>query len=116
MLGKAIIYQVLPRLWNTSRKEGALKVSGSLVENGSGHFSSIDEEVLAYLHNTLHVSHVWYTGIIRHASGYNDWVEKLLSFLLILEHPQFFRKPPHLRKGLPRGSSCRNMPYLLIDN
>lgn len=74
MLGKAIIYQVLPRLWNTSGK-GALKVGGSLVENGSGHFSSIDEKVLGYLRNTLHVSHVWYTGIIRHAGGENAWVK-----------------------------------------
>ena len=74
MLGKAIIYQVLPRLWNTSRK-GVLKAGGSLVENGSGHFSSIDDKVLGYLHDTLHVSHVWYTGVIRHASGKNDWVK-----------------------------------------
>ena len=74
MLGKAIIYQVLPRLWNTSGR-GALKAGGSLVENGSGHFSSIDDNVLGYLHDTLHVSHVWYTGIIRHASGANDWVK-----------------------------------------
>ena len=74
MLGKAIIYQVLPRLWNTSRK-GVLKAGGSLVENGSGHFSSIDDKVLGYLHDTLRVSHVWYTGVIRHASGKNDWVK-----------------------------------------
>ena len=75
MLGKAIIYQVLPRLWNPSVKEGALKVGGSLADNGSGHFSNFDKEVLAYLHETLHVGYVWYTGVIRHADGKNDWVK-----------------------------------------
>ncbi|MCR5408907.1 MAG: alpha-amylase [Bacteroidales bacterium] len=46
---KSIIYQLLPRLW------------------GSGKFSSIDAESLDYMKG-LGVSHVWYTGIIRHAS------------------------------------------------
>ena len=46
---KSIIYQLLPRLW------------------GSGKFSSIDAESLDYIKG-LGVSHVWYTGIIRHAS------------------------------------------------
>ena len=47
---KSIIYQLLPRLW------------------GSGKFSSIDAESLDYMKG-LGVSHVWYTGIIRHASA-----------------------------------------------
>lgn len=46
---KSIIYQLLPRLW------------------GSGKFSSIDAESLKYIKG-LGVSHIWYTGIIRHAS------------------------------------------------
>ena len=46
---KSIIYQLLPRLW------------------GSGKFSSIDAESLDYIKG-LGVSHIWYTGIIRHAS------------------------------------------------
>ncbi|MBR6306567.1 MAG: alpha-amylase [Bacteroidales bacterium] len=46
---KGIIYQLLPRLW------------------GSGKFSSIDAESLDYMKG-LGVSHVWYTGIVRHAS------------------------------------------------
>lgn len=74
MLNKAIIYQVLPRLWNPSNFD-SLKVGGSLAENGSGHFGSIDGKVLEYLRDALHVSHVWYTGIIRHADGSNDWVK-----------------------------------------
>lgn len=47
---KNVIYQLLPRLW------------------GSGKFSSIDAESLDYMKG-LGVSHVWYTGIIRHASA-----------------------------------------------
>ena len=46
---KTIVYQLLPRLW------------------GSGKFSSIDAESLEYIKG-LGVSHIWYTGIIRHAS------------------------------------------------
>ena len=46
---KSIIYQLLPRLW------------------GSGKFSSVNAESLDYIKG-LGVSHIWYTGIIRHAS------------------------------------------------
>jgi len=44
------IYQVLPRLW------------------GEGKFSSWDKLSFDYL-KTLGISHVWYTGVIRHSSG-----------------------------------------------
>ena len=49
-MGKAIIYQILPRLW------------------GEGRMSSIDTASLDYF-KSLGVSHVWYTGLIRHSSG-----------------------------------------------
>lgn len=46
------VYQVLTRLW------------------GSGKFSAFDSRSLAYL-NQLGVTHVWYTGVLRHSSGKN---------------------------------------------
>lgn len=49
------VYQVLPRLW------------------GNGTFSSFDVQAFDYL-KSLGVSHVWYTGVIRHASG-KDFVK-----------------------------------------
>ena len=49
-MGKAIIYQLLPRLW------------------GEGRMSSIDTPSLAYF-KSLGVTHVWYTGLIRHSTG-----------------------------------------------
>ena len=45
-----IIYQMLPRLW------------------GNGTLQQIDEPCLEYF-KTLGVTHVWYTGIIRHSTG-----------------------------------------------
>ncbi|CDA94525.1 putative uncharacterized protein [Bacteroides sp. CAG:709] len=80
-MGKVIIYQMLPRLWGNiggkNIKNGALK------DNGCGKFSSIDTISLEYL-RSLGVSHVWYTGIIRHATAEDsdgctpssaDWVK-----------------------------------------
>ena len=52
---KAIIYQVLPRLW------------------GDGTFASWDKASFDYL-KTLGVDYIWYTGIPRHASG-KDFVK-----------------------------------------
>ena len=65
-MSKPIIYQMLPRLWGVPNPTP--KVGGTLSENGSGHFSSIDTPTFKYLH-TLGVSHIWYTGIIRHATA-----------------------------------------------
>lgn len=48
-MGKMIVYQVLPRLW------------------GNGRFSGFDPETLAYF-KSLGASHIWYTGVIRHAT------------------------------------------------
>lgn len=47
---KPIVYQVLPRLW------------------GEGKFSSLDDAFIAHMHE-LNVTHVWLTGMPRHASG-----------------------------------------------
>ena len=48
-MGKPIIYQILPRLW------------------GEGRMSSVDIPTLEYF-KSLGLTHVWYTGIIRHSS------------------------------------------------
>ncbi|MGI6224043.1 MAG: alpha-amylase family glycosyl hydrolase [Prevotella sp.] len=62
---KIIIYQVLPRLFgnlNQNRIE-----NGTLAENGVGKFSAFTPEMLRRIHR-LGVTHVWFTGIIRHAT------------------------------------------------
>lgn len=80
-MGKVIIYQMLPRLWGNI---GGKNIKyGTLKDNGCGKFSSIDTISLEYL-RSLGVSHVWYTGIIRHATAEDsdgctpssaDWVK-----------------------------------------
>lgn len=65
-MGKPIIYQVLPRLWG-NLNENPVK-GGSIEENGCGRFCDMDRESLDYL-KKLGVSHVWFTGVIRHATG-----------------------------------------------
>lgn len=80
-MGKVIIYQMLPRLWGNIGGENIK--NGTLEDNGCGKFSSIDTISLEYL-RSLGVSHVWYTGIIRHATAEDsdgctpssaDWVK-----------------------------------------
>jgi len=65
-MGKMIVYQMLPRLWGNLSKEPV--ANGSLERNGCGKFSSIDSQTLSWLKEELHVTHVWFTGIIRHAT------------------------------------------------
>ena len=62
---KVIIYQVFTRLFgnrNTTRK-----VNGTMAENGSGKMADLTPKVLKDL-AAMGISHVWYTGIIRHAT------------------------------------------------
>lgn len=69
-MGKVIIYQMLPRLWGNIG--GKNIKNGTLKDNGCGKFSSIDTISLEYL-RSLGVSHVWYTGIIRHATAEDSY-------------------------------------------
>lgn len=62
---KTIIYQMIPRLWGNT--EGKNIQNGTLEQNGCGKFSNIDRETFEYL-KSIGVSHVWYTGVIRHAT------------------------------------------------
>ena len=65
-MSKIVIYQMLPRLWGNPVASPVPR--GDLAMNGSGKFSSIDTATLEWLKNDLKVSHVWYTGVIRHAT------------------------------------------------
>ena len=62
---KVLIYQIFTRLYgnkNTTRKE-----NGTIAENGCGKFADISGTVLNQL-ASMGITHVWYTGVIRHAS------------------------------------------------
>jgi glycosidase len=62
---KVIIYQVFTRLYgnrNTTRKE-----NGTIAENGCGKMADFTPKVLKEL-AAMGISHVWYTGLIRHAT------------------------------------------------
>ena len=62
---KIVIYQVFTRLYgnrNTTRKE-----NGSIEENGCGKMKDFTPAVLKRI-STMGVSHIWYTGILRHAT------------------------------------------------
>ena len=62
---KIIIYQIFTRLYgnrNTTRKE-----NGSLQENGCGKMNDFTPSTLKKIRE-MGVSHIWYTGIIRHAT------------------------------------------------
>ena len=65
MINKPIIYQLFPRLfanYNETRK-----YNGTKEENGCGRFVDINERALKSI-SDLGATHVWYTGIIRHAT------------------------------------------------
>ena len=62
---KIIIYQMMTRLFgntNTTNKE-----FGSMAENGVGKFADVNTAALAGI-KQLGATHVWYTGIIEHAT------------------------------------------------
>ncbi len=64
-MDKVLIYQVFTRLYgnrNVSRV-----VNGTLDDNGCGKMADFTSEVLADIAK-MGISHVWYTGIIRHAT------------------------------------------------
>jgi len=62
---KLIVYQLLPRYFTNINTTN--KFYGSKEENGVGKFNDINEKALLEL-KKLGVSHVWYTGIIEHAT------------------------------------------------
>ena len=62
---KQVIYQVLPRL--LGREPVRNIPCGSVEQNGCGKFNDFDERVLQHIHD-LGATHVWFTGVIRHAT------------------------------------------------
>ena len=62
---KIVIYQICTRLYgtrNTTRQEG-----GTIQENGCGKMNDFTPTTLKNIRD-MGVSHIWYTGIIRHAT------------------------------------------------
>lgn len=62
---KIIIYQVFTRLFGN--RNSTCKKNGTLAENGVGKMNDLDTIRLRKIHE-MGVTHVWYTGIIRHAT------------------------------------------------
>ncbi|WP_413663500.1 alpha-amylase family glycosyl hydrolase [Microbulbifer sp. CNSA002] len=61
---KAVIYQVLPRLFGNTNSTN--KPWGTLEENGVGKFSDFTPKALNGIH-ALGATHIWYTGALHHA-------------------------------------------------
>jgi glycosidase len=59
------IYQLFPRLFGNKNPETL--PYGTISQNGCGKFMDISEEAIAAIRN-LGITHIWLTGVIRHAS------------------------------------------------
>lgn len=66
MKRKIIIYQVFTRLFGN--RNTARVPNGTLRVNGTGKMSDFDAERLRRIHG-MGFTHVWYTGVIRHATA-----------------------------------------------
>lgn len=64
-MGKFIIYQLFLRVFANMNENSVC--SGSLDLNGSGKFNSVTSTLLEGL-KKLSVTHIWYTGVIEHAT------------------------------------------------
>lgn len=91
---KIVIYQLLPRLFGNMTK-GRVP-NGTIEQNGCGKMNDINEQALTRI-KRLGVTHVWFTGIIEHATK--------------TDYSQFGIKPcnPYVVKG-NAGS-----PYAILD-
>ena len=65
MKTKLVIYQVFTRTFGN--KNLTKKENSTLAENGVGKMNDFDEDVLRRIHD-FGVTHLWYTGVIRHAT------------------------------------------------
>ena len=63
---KTIIYQLMPR-WFTNCNIHCVQ-NGNIRQNGCGKFNEIDESKLRSI-KSLGATHVWYTGVIEHATA-----------------------------------------------
>lgn len=62
---KLVIYQLMTRLFGN--KTAVNKPYGTVQENGTGKFNDITDKALQEI-KKMGVSHVWYTGVIEHAT------------------------------------------------
>ena len=67
-----IVYQIFTRLFGN--RNTTLKEWGTIAENGCGKMNGFDATVLKRI-KSLGVTHVWYTGVLRHATqtGYTAY-------------------------------------------
>ncbi len=68
---KMIVYQMMPRLFGNEKTTN--KTYGTKEENGVGKFNDINSVALAGI-KALGVTHVWYTGVLEHATQ-SDYTE-----------------------------------------
>ncbi|MBA4853540.1 alpha amylase C-terminal domain-containing protein [Emticicia sp. BO119] len=62
---KLVVYQIYTRLFSNTKTTN--KFNGTIKENGCGKFNDINDAALTSLRK-FGVSHVWYTGVIEHAT------------------------------------------------
>ena len=73
---KMVIYQVFPRWFGNLRPSPVM--NGSLAENGVGKFSAFTPLALSKI-KELGVTHVWYTGVIEHATKTDYTIWRIIS-------------------------------------
>lgn len=66
MQSKIIIYQLLPRLFTNTCEKPVW--NGSILQNGCGKLNELTSPMLMKLAD-LGITHIWLTGMIRHATG-----------------------------------------------
>ncbi|KAA6324539.1 Alpha-amylase 2 [termite gut metagenome] len=76
---KIIIYQVFTRLFGNNNN--ACLCGGSITENGCGKMSDFTPRALREI-KKLGITHIWYTGIIEHATQTN-----YTAYGIALDHP-----------------------------
>ena len=91
---KPVIYQLLPRLFGNTNHHCV--PDGTIEQNGCGKLADISPAVLTSLKD-MGVTHVWYTGVIRHATQ-TDYSAHGIP-----------KNNPHVVKG-KAGS-----PYAIVD-
>lgn len=79
-MDKIALYQVFLRVFGN--KNTTNKFYGTLAENGTGKFADVNTSCLKSIKD-LGISHVWYTGVIEHAT-----MEDFTAFGIAHDHPQ----------------------------
>ncbi|HOQ58267.1 MAG TPA: alpha-amylase, partial [Bacteroidales bacterium] len=64
-MAKLIIYQVFPRYFGNNRRNSVS--NGDIEDNGTGKFNDFSAKALNAI-KELGVTHIWYTGVLEHAT------------------------------------------------